>query len=261
MTPAIDFEITPGFLRQSYVNNKFSFGNPEASLTVCLIGSCRIVPILNFLRVYNHYNGHPLEILCFDAVECWPGPGLTISDGVNARMKGYSFGTVDFLVCEHLENCGVLNTKKDSTENIFDSLGMSPNTVIRLPNWNAMFMYDSETAEAYPEYAALNTADRVINLRDRTLACKARYLSYCAETQFTGLSEWVIDNWNTTRLGWTNNHPSLPLTRQIINGILKTMNIEITDEMSAHPFLVNDMCKGTHTTLGPVDYAANNWKF
>lgn len=59
--------ITTNILRASYEKRVFSFGNPNAGTTVCLIGSCRIVPLLNALRVYNEQNGNPLELLCVGA--------------------------------------------------------------------------------------------------------------------------------------------------------------------------------------------------
>src|SRR5690242_10362689 len=128
MTP-----ITTNILRESYERREFAFGNP-AGKKVVLIGSCRIVPLLNALRVYNSLNRNPFELLCFNPVEMWGGPGHHVHDGVNQILANYRFPETDFLVCEHLQFCGVLNTVRSSEQNIFDSLRANPTVEIRLPN-------------------------------------------------------------------------------------------------------------------------------
>jgi hypothetical protein len=256
MTP-----ITTNILRASYEKGEFSFGNPDAPRTVVLIGSCRIVPFLNNLRVYNEQNGHPFELLCFDPVEMWGGPGHEVADGVNKVLDGYRFGKVDFLVCEHVQYCGVLNTVRSSEQNIFKDLGCNPDTEIRLPNWNDMHTLDAETEIHDKGYAALGHAERVVFLRDATAVCKARFLSHCRQSSFPHLEEWTESNWLTTRLGWTSSHPSLPLVWTMFNSVMGRMGLTATTELANHPLCSTDVYASTGIKLTHVDYEANNWKF
>jgi len=259
--PAANYAITPGDLRAFYTRNRFSFGNPSASTVVCLIGSCRVVTLLNFLRAYNDLNNYPLELLCLNPVECWQGQGTSWADGVNERMAGYRFGKVDFLVCEHMVNCGYLNTTEESEQNIFVDLACRPEATIRLPNWHSMHLYDSETAGFDHEYAALDHAARVTLLRERSAEHKERFLGYCRESGIPELEAWVEGNWTTTRMGWTNNHMSLALAWKIFELVAAAMQLNITPALAAHPLCSTDMFKGHHTVLGPIDYEANGWKF
>lgn len=253
--------ITTNILRADYANGRFSYGNPTAPRSIVLIGSCRIIPILNNLRVYNYLHGGPFELLCFDPVEMWDGPGCEVSDGVNRTLKDYTFGKVDFLVCEHIERCGFLNTVRFSEQNIFANLGCNPEMEIRLPNWNDMHIFDSETAMHDSGYAALGHEDRVAFIREKTAECKARFLSYCRECSFPHLEGWTESNWLTTRLGWTSSHPSLALIWMLFNSIAGKLGIQITPDLADHPMCKADIYASTGMLLNQVDYDANGWKF
>ncbi len=256
MTP-----ITTNILRADYERRNFSFGNMNAPRTIVLIGSCRIVPILNNLRAYNYLNGGPFELLCFDPVEMWDGPGCEVSDGANRALRDYSFGKVDFLVCEHIERCGVLNTVRSSAQNIFHSLGCKPDVEIHLPNWNDMHIFDVETAIYNSEYASWGHDDRVKFLREATIEHKARFLSHCRGCTFPFFEEWVESNWLTNRLGWSSCHPSLSLLWMMFNSIAGKIGIEVTTELASHPMCSTDVYANTGMKLTQVDYDANHWKF
>lgn len=254
--------ITTNILRASYEDRKFSFGNPQAKQTICLIGSCRIVPMLNFMRVYNSMHGDPFELLCFNPVEMWLGPGHHVADDVNNILHDYRFGTVDYLVCEHIERCGVLNTVRFVPDNIFTSLGCTPTVEMRLPNWNDMHVFDSETATHDKEgYANLSHAARVAFIREQTLIHKERFLSHCRGSTFPELEAWVSERWLTVRMGWTSSHPSQPLLWKMIECAAAKMGLTISDAIASHPLCALDIYKSTGISLTDVDYEANGWKF
>lgn len=254
--------ITTNILRASYDRREFSFGAPGAAKKIVLIGSCRIVPFLNALRVYNLLHGNPFELLCFNPVEMWVGPGHHVHDGVNNILSGYQIGKADFLVCEHLQYCGVLNTVRSSEQNIFDSLGCVPDVEIRLPNWNDMHIFDVETAmHDKVGYANLPFPDRVTFIREQTAIHKARFLSHCRGSSIPELESWTEENWLTTRMGWTSSHPSQPLIWKMFRSVAEKLGLEITPELEAHPFCANDIYQSTGIALTPVDYEANDWKF
>lgn len=253
--------ITTNILRASYEQGIFSFGNPEASTKVCLVGSCRIVPILNGLRAYNELAGGPFEFICLNPIEMWRGPGSDVADCANHVLKDYRLEGVDFLVCEHVLRCGVLNTVRESEQNIFDSLGCDPSVSVRLPNWNNMHLFDEETAGWDKSYAAMGHDERVAELRHRSDGHKRKFLLYCAGSSLPELAEWVESDWLTTRMGWSSNHPSLPLVWRLFNGVAGKLGITITPELAAHPLCATDTYQSTGIKLNQIDYEANNWKF
>jgi hypothetical protein len=253
--------VTPHDLRLAYQKNVFTFGNPDAAQRVCLVGSCRITPILNFFRAYNDVHGGVFEIICLNPIECWEGPGTSVADGVRGRFGGYRIGEVDFLVCEHMVNCGMMNTLRSESQNVFSSLVCIPSATVRLPNWNCMHIYDAETAGFDPEYSALDPSVRVGALREETARHKERFLGYCRECSFPWIMEWVEENWLNTRLGWTNSHVTLALAWKTFEGIAQMMGIEIRPAMRSHPLCLLDTFEPGHTVLNKVDYEANGWKF
>ncbi len=254
--------ITTNILRAAYEDRKFSFGNPRAEQTICLIGSCRIVPFLNYLRVYNAMHGDPFELLCFNPVEMWLGPGHHVADDVNNILHDYRFGRTDILVCEHIERCGVLNTVRSSEQNIFASLGCQPSVEIRLPNWNDIHIFDVETATHDKKwYAQLGHDERVAYLRQQTAIHKERFLSHCRGSSFPELESWVSERWLTVRMGCTSSHPSHPLLWRMFEGIAGKMGLNITPEFTAHPICATKVYEPTGVPLNPVDYEANGWLF
>ncbi len=256
MTP-----ITTNILRASYEENIFSFGNPDAEVTVALIGSCRIVPVLNGLRAYNAMHGNPFELLCFNPIEMWRGPGSDVGDCANEVLKDYRMDGVDILVSEHLSRCGVLNTVTGKGLNVFESLGCNPDLHVKLPNWNNMHLFDEETAMWDPGYAALSPADRAPELRRRADGHKQRFIDYCKQSSFPCMADWVEEQWLDVRMGWTSNHPSLPVIWRLFNGVAGKLGIEVSRELAEHPFCATDIYKPTGVPLNSIDYAANQWRF
>lgn len=254
--------ITTNILRASYDCGQFCFGGNGAGKRIVLIGSCRIVPFLNYLRVYNSLNGDPFELGCFNPVEMWTGPGNEVSDGVNNILKDYRLGETDFLVCEHVQYCGVLNTVRSSEQNIFDSLGCNPAVEIRLPNFNDMHIFDLETAmHDRVGYANLSHPEKVAFIKGETAKHKARFLSHCRGSSLPELEAWVESNWLTTRLGWSSSHPSRALLWRMFEGVAEKLGIEITPQLESHPLCLADVYQSTGIALTDVDFEANGWKF
>jgi hypothetical protein len=246
------------YLRASYNKRMFSFGDNRAPITVVLVGSCRIVPFLNYLRIH----GTPMNLLCFNPIEMWNGPGCEVSDGVNTVMAGYRFGKVDYLICEHLQYCGVINTVRSSKDNIYDSLGCNPLSEIRLPNWEGMHIFDAETA-GYDRagYANLGHVEKVNHIRTETAKHKARFLSHCRECSFPQVESWTEENWLTTRLGWSSNHPTLTLIHKLFGLVAEQMKLSLSDQFNKNPIYTRDLYESTKMSLTPVDYEANLWQF
>lgn len=246
-------------LRANYAAKDFVFDN--GAKKVCLVGSCRILPYLNFFRVYNHFSGHPFELICLNPVECWT-PGAPVADGVNNVMQGYNIGEVEWLICEHIENCGALNTVEEAGQNVFKSLGCKPkNPVIRIPNWIYMFIYDLELAHIDKAYADLVGDERIYALRKRTEDCKNRFVGYCKATGLEGLDSWVHRSWLSTRMGWTGSHASSALAGKIFKLIAGVMGLNITQQIDRHEHFTLDHFASTGTKLTGIDYDANFWEF
>lgn len=257
----INMVIDTPFLRASYARDNFSFGNPNAETVICLAGSCRMLPYLNFLRTFNHFSGNQFELLCFNPIEMWT-PGEEVIDCINNRLADYRFNRVDWLLCEYMVGCGVLNTIPNAKENIFDNMGCHPeNEPLRLPNWNGMFIYDADMVSINQEYAALPHDERVPKMRGHMEKNKDRFLGYCRSGNLLGLDRWVEDNWLTTRIGLTNNHVSLEFSLKVFDMITEIMNLEITSEMRASPHFSKDRNSAHSTVLNAVDYEANHWRF
>ena len=185
--------VTTNHLRASHAKGHFSFGNDESDFKVCLIGSCRIVPILNYFRAMNLVGGFEFNLTCYNPVEMWGGVGTDVGECATALLSGHRIGRVNALVCENLKRCGALNTVVGSEENVFDTLGCEPDQIIRIPNWNGMMMYDAEVSMYNQEYAAMTGTNRIEELRRRTNQCYELFMGHCRKSSLNGMSDWVAE--------------------------------------------------------------------
>jgi hypothetical protein len=256
MTP-----ITTGILRESYAKNEFQFGNPNAFFVICLIGSCRILPFLDYFRAYNSLNGSPFKLLCFDPVEMWKGPGTDIGEIVTEKFKNYQFGHVDALVCESLVTCGSLNTVETAPLNVFSTLGCKPEAVYRIPNWHGMRFYNKEVEAVNTAYAAMNREEKVGTLRALMALYKAKFLNRCLKCSFPELAQWADDNWLTIRLGSGAEHIGRALSWKCFELIAAKMGLELTKQLREHPFCTRGYFADSDTVLDAIDREANGWKF
>jgi len=256
MTP-----ITTNILREHYERNEYSFGNPKSFYTICIVGSCRIVPILNYFRAYNGLNGNPFELVCFNPVEMWKGLGTDIADCTAERLKDFRFSHVDTLICESLKHCGPLNTFEDEPQNVFTSLNCNAETVLRIPNWHGMLFYDIDIKQYNNEYATLSHNDRISMLKTMTALYKTKFLTRCDKSSFPELRQWTEKNWLTTRMGWTSEHVCRNLTWKYFELICNNMGLTITHELAEHPLCIMDPYAATGAVVSDLDREANNWKY
>ncbi len=248
-------------LRSCYEQNDFSFGNPNSLFVICLIGSCRVLPILDFFRAYNSLHGEPFELLCFDPVEMWRGPGTDIGETVTEKFKDFRFGHVDVLICESLVTCGSLNTVDSQPLNVFSTLGCAPEKLFRIPNWHQMFFYNKDVELIDPDYIAMGRDERVETLRTSMALYKSKFLKRCAKSSFPELEQWAENNWLTTRMGSSAEHVGHALSWKFFELITAAMGIEITQALKDHPFCSKGYFDVTDTVLDDIDREANGWKF
>jgi len=252
---------TTSDLRSCYERNDFSFGNPTSLFVVCFIGSCRVLPLLDYFRAYNSLNGEPFELLCFNPVEMWKGPGTDIGEIVTEKFKDFRFPRVDVLICESLITCGSLNTVDSQPLNVFSTLGCAPEALLRIPNWHGMFLYDKEVKMFNTTYASMSREQRIESLRTFMLLYKTQFLKRCARSSFPELEQWVDDNWLTTRMGSASEHPGGALTWKFFELITAAMGIQITQALKDHPFCSKGYFDNSDTVLDEIDREANGWKF
>lgn len=261
MSIPINTQVNTNHLRESFAQNNFSFGNPNSAKVICLVGSCRIVPMLNYLRAYNTLNGDPFELLCLNPVEMWDGPGSDLGECATKRLEGYHLGDVDYLICESMKRCGVLNTFKEEQENVFTSLGCSPEVLMRVPNWHYMHMYHEEIITHNEDYKTMDRSAKVQELRERGSLHKGRFIENCRRASFPELEQWVEEKWLTERLGWTSEHLSRTLSWKVFELVCEATGIDISPELASHPFCTSDPYASTGAVLTELDYEANNWRF
>jgi hypothetical protein len=255
-------------LRIAYNARRFTFSDrvSENSKTVVIIGSCRVVPFLNYLRVYNAMStaGDAMNLICLNPVEMWKGVGSHVADGVNEMLKDFRLGRVDYLICEHVQYCGALNTVRSSPQNIYDNLGCEPAVEMRLPNWNQMHIFDLETEMWDTQrqgYSLLTKDERVLYLREHTEQHKAKFLSHCSSSTYPDLADWVRLHWLDIRIGWSSNHPTKALLSQIFSRITQTMGLDVSCGFLEHPICNDDLYASTGFQLTDIDRLANQWRF
>lgn len=253
--------ITINDFRLGYRKKIWRYFSPGKT-RVCIVGSCRMAAIANYLRAHMDLHSSGFELMCvLPVVMKLPG-NATLDDDIRTIIGPSGIGCVDFLVCEHVVRYGVANTVCEMPLNVFDSLDCRPEKIIRIPNWNEMHIYDAERADKIDGYGLLEGNERVEVLRNETLACREKFLGRCAASSIPDVESWVRGNWRNERLGWTHNHFTRVLSWEIFKRMAALMDLHGIEEVASHPDGAGDVLHNfQRIVLNDIDYLANDWQF
>lgn len=225
-------------------NGFFTTGSgPEVML---IMGSCRSIPYLNYMKIWNEHNDNKFTIHFIDPFN-WHWTiddqrvdyektleGLETNESLLAMLQ-----SVDIFIHEYYQNAGMFNVFKEGEKNIYQ-FGMSPKVDICLPNFHDVFILTRDIIAFHPEVRKMAVADynvtgklseetlNEINLiRERNLE---RFCSICDKTGFEGFKDVFLRHFKSERLFWTFNHISSEFSLNLYLYIMSRLVWNIDDE-------------------------------
>lgn len=198
-------------------------GEPGADVQVLIVGSCRALPYLNYLLAYNRaakrnvfYTGYINPADLRTTTDHKPQDPLQAAERLLATPSVKKFlSGVEVLLCEHVENYGVLNTCERSV-GVRAHLHAHTKTFM-IPNWNAMGVLrdDILALGGNPEHQ-----------REVAKASLEKFYRHCALSTFPEMAIAFDAAWKDERWFWTHNHIARPFTEFIFSQWLLKMGLD-----------------------------------
>lgn len=244
----------------------FCCGNKDSKEVVLILGSCRVVPYLNYFDQANAVCGNRFKIYCIDPINYQVDAGgnrLDTAGLLKALETDERFlsilRSVTIFVHEGLSSFGILNTL-DSDRNIY-SFGMAPVHDINIPNFHDVFILFNDFAVFNPEFRGELTHDdqlRVVHEGDRHIL---RFCGICLQSSFPEFSDWFIANYLERRLFHSFNHVSAAFTLEIFRLMNeKFLKLEL-DANYWQQIGATDMYSNVSTPVSDLDRKWRDFRF
>lgn len=176
-------------------NGYFRTGDgPEKML---IIGSCRAVPYLNYLDIWNKRHGR-FTISFIDPCN-WNWNARDERVNYEAVINGMEtnpamlqlLAEAQIYVHEFFANYGMFNSSRENQKNIFQ-FGLNPQLEICIPNFNDYFILGQP--------------------KEVGLANLEKFYSVCRLSSFPEMEEYFRANWRAKRFFWSHNHVAKEFT-------------------------------------------------
>lgn len=204
----------------------FCCGNPDAKEVVLILGSCRVVPYLNYLSEANAVCGNRFKIYCIDPINYQvdsAGNRLDTAGLLKALETDEHFlsilRSVTIFVHEGLSSFGILNTVKRVEEPlepkcIYD-FGMNPRLDINIPNFHDVFILFNDFIAMDPKWQKELTEEDQQTIVTLGKGHIMRFMAICEKSSFPEFGDYFWKNYLERRLFHSFNHVSSAFTLEI----------------------------------------------
>lgn len=212
-------------------NTYFSIGSGKE--TILVMGSCRTVPYMNYLKKINDIENNRFTINFIDPFMWNWGMNDERVDYEQALLKLETnkgllsmLASVDIFLHEHYQNSGMFNVNKGYDKTIYD-FGMKAKTDVCFPNFNDCFILlkDIITFDTDIRKMAVQDMNVIGRLSDRTLSEMLvlswkgveKFLKGCSKSDIPEMGVYFENNFRNKRLWHTYNHVNKNFTMAMFN--------------------------------------------
>lgn len=270
------FEInTVNTKAQQLTNGYFKIGS--GSEVILIIGSCRTVPYLNYLNIWNEQNGNRFTITFADPYNwCYDinDNRINLEEKINSLETDERlldlFKSVKYFIHEYYVNFGLFNCDKNADKNIYQ-FGIKPEVDICIPNWNDCFVlvadiisFDSEVRKKV--LADYNVLDKLSDQTIKELYIRSqnnieKFYEVCMKSDVPEMKRHFQLNHIFNRFFWNSNHVSKDFTLAVFKFINEDyLHLELSEsfweEISEH-----DMYANNYTFLTDIDIQIYGYKW
>jgi len=248
-------------IQQQQISDKGYFSVGTGSEVIFIMGSCRSVPYLNYLYLWNEQNGNRFTVCFADPFTFhWTKDGervnyeeklieLESNESLLAMLK-----SCKIFLHEYYENAGMFNVSKDKEKNIYQ-FGINPEITISIPAFNDIFILTADivnfdtaikykATQDYNVFGKLSaqTLQDIAEVRERNLE---KFYANCAKTSFPEFAAIFKENYKKMRFFWNSNHIAKKYTLHIFyilaGKFLKlSASSKFIEEISKHDMYANN---------------------
>ena len=230
--------------KKNVTGDFYWIGNPDGE-TIFLLGSCRIIPYLNYLRdLETDYKIYCILPYAFSNEQL-------IGLEQNEKLREI-FEKTTIFIKEYHANYGIFNTLDKHEKNIYQ-FGMRPFVDVTLPAFNDHFVFSNDIMEWCKEL----DRDKIYQISQ---ANYNKLYQNCAKTDFPEMVEWFFDNFTKKRLNWNFNHITKDYSMRVFEMMNeKFLHLPLTDEFFKNMNV--DHLAGNFTVLTDLDREFYNYQW
>jgi hypothetical protein len=210
--------------RMHYQKGCYTVGSGPVG--VIILGSCRVLPYVNYLAYLNtdnRFTVHLINVVNFSYNEF----GQSVDPTESTKRFEFNSGLLEaingckWFIHEHTANYGMFNTAKDGHKSIYD-FGMKPEIDISLPNFNDIFILFQELVDLDSEVKEIAKKDHETIgglslttqefIKQKGVKRLEYFTDICTKTSLPEMVDIFKANWREVRYWWTGNHISNEFT-------------------------------------------------
>lgn len=218
---------------QQLADGYFKTGSGPTNILV--MGSCRVVNYVTYLRDWNEANGNPFTIYSIDPFSWnWNMAGertdyeaeILKQEGNKALLS--MLKSVDIFIHEYYQNAGMFNCDRNAAKNIYQ-FGMNPKTDICIPNFNDLFILFNDVVgfdlalkkkvnQDLNSFGKISTGvlSEVFTKSEQEID---KFCNICLKSDIPEMAEYFRNNFTKKRLWWSCNHVTKEFTLAIFDFI------------------------------------------
>jgi len=210
---------------------------------ILILGSCRTVPYLTYLRRWNDHNNDQFTIRRIDPCD-WAVDGIAINSLETDERILSVLRSCDYFIHEYLINYGMFNTDKTADKNIYQ-FGIKDPIDTSFPNWNDHMILEKDY-EAYGSTAP-------DNYQEIGEAQVEKFCSHAELSSFPEFADYFRDKWREIRFFWRPNHVSTAFTMYVFRRLnSKFLNLTLSEDF-INTCALEDLFKDPHTNVTQRD--------
>lgn len=216
---------------QQLVDGFYKTGSGPKNILV--MGSCRVVNYVTYLKEWNEANGNPFTVYSIDPFSWnWnmKGERTNYEEEILNQQSNEKLLTmlksVHIFIHEYYQNAGMFNCDKSAVKNIY-RFGMEPCTDICIPNFNDLFILfndivDFDVSLKKKVNQDLNSFGKISYDVQKEIYHKSqseiiKFYEICYKSDLPEMARWFEDNFKKTRLWCTCNHVTKEFTLAIFD--------------------------------------------
>lgn len=248
-------------------NGSFKIGSGET--VVLIIGSCRAINYVNYLKLYNDMVGNKYTIHHIDPFNHnWNEREERIDYEAKINSLETNPYILDLLkstkiyIHEYYNQFGMFNSSRENPKNIYQ-FGLNPEVDICVPNFNDLFIFfndivkfDKESREmAQFDYQFAGKLSETTMEHIKLIGQKNihKFYDICKKSSIPEMAEYFETNWRELRMFWTSNHISKNFSLFIFKRICQGLNLETNEGFLKVINEMPDLFENPHTHITKYD--------
>lgn len=243
------------------------FKTGSGTKNILVMGSCRVVNYVTYLKEWNEANGNPFTVYSIDPFSWnWniAGERTNYEEEILKQESNEKLilmlQSVDIFIHEYYQNAGMFNCDKWAEKNIYQ-YGILPKHDICIPNFNDLFILYNDVVgfdlsikkrvnQDLNSFGKLSEGVKK-EIFDKSQSEINKFCSICLKSDLPEMADYFRGNFAKIRLWWSCNHVTKYFTLAVFEMInSKYLNLDLSKGFNVNH---EDIFANNYTELTDID--------